>query len=176
LLRINNISVAWHFLTTEELNRSFKFFASGIVHSILQIDFKWKIYPIRAGINEYINTIAFGLILLILYSCEFLDLFLSCTIHFKFASGFMPSGLQIDFKWKICFIHDGNQGHINRTSYGYEIRTLYSWEFLKVGGAESLVYVFESAKVHCILQIDFKWKIWYILSVNKNNNNRTSIR
>jgi hypothetical protein len=30
---------------------------------------------IRAGITEYINTIAFGLIVLILYSCDNLDPF-----------------------------------------------------------------------------------------------------
>jgi hypothetical protein len=41
----------------------------------------------------------------------------------------MPFGLQIDFRWKTCFIHDGNKDHINRTSFGWEIRTLYSCEY-----------------------------------------------
>jgi hypothetical protein len=47
----------------------------------------------------------------------------------KIAYGFMPSGLQIDFRWKTCFIHVGNKDHINRTSLGWEIRTMYSCEF-----------------------------------------------
>jgi hypothetical protein len=41
----------------------------------------------------------------------------------------MPCGLQIDFRWKTCFFHAGNKDHINRTSFGWEIRTLYSCEF-----------------------------------------------
>jgi hypothetical protein len=41
----------------------------------------------------------------------------------------MPSGLQIYFRWKTCFIHAGNKDQINRTSSGWEIRTLYSCEF-----------------------------------------------
>jgi hypothetical protein len=60
----------WHYWTFEELKRSFYPFASGIVPSILQIDLKCKTNFISSGINEYINTIAFGLILIILYSCD----------------------------------------------------------------------------------------------------------
>jgi hypothetical protein len=41
-----------------------------MVPSILQIDFKCKTYCIPADNNEYINTIAFGLILIILYSYD----------------------------------------------------------------------------------------------------------
>jgi hypothetical protein len=41
----------------------------------------------------------------------------------------MPSGHQIDLWWKTCFIHAGNKDNINITSFGWEIRTLYSCEF-----------------------------------------------
>jgi hypothetical protein len=46
-----------------------------------------------------------------------------------FACGFICSGYQIDFKWKTIFIHAGKEDHMNRTSFGCEIRTLYSCEF-----------------------------------------------
>jgi hypothetical protein len=41
----------------------------------------------------------------------------------------MPSRLQIFFRWETCFILAGNQDNINRTLFGWEIRTLYSCEF-----------------------------------------------
>jgi hypothetical protein len=41
----------------------------------------------------------------------------------------MPSVLQIDFRWKTCFILAGNMDSIKRTSFGWEIRKLYSCEF-----------------------------------------------
>jgi hypothetical protein len=41
----------------------------------------------------------------------------------------MPAGLQIGFRLKTCFIHAVYKDHINRTTFGWEIRTLYCCEF-----------------------------------------------
>jgi hypothetical protein len=63
------------------------------------------------------------------YSSDNLDWLQSWAIHFKIASGFRPSRLQIDYRWKTRFIHAGNKDHISRHTFGWEIRTLYFCEF-----------------------------------------------
>jgi hypothetical protein len=51
------------------------------------------------------------------------------VILFKFATGLMPSGHQNIFRCKTCFILAGNKDNINITSFGWEIKKLYSSEF-----------------------------------------------
>jgi hypothetical protein len=124
--------------------------------SLLQNNFKWKTYHIRAGINEYINTITFGLILLIHYSCFNLDWLYSCAIHFKFACGFIFSGLQIDFRWKTCFIHAGNKDHIREDLIWLRNKnTVLLWILCSFEELNRSFLMFAYPTVHSILQIDF---------------------
>jgi hypothetical protein len=136
-----------------------------------QNDFKWKTCHIRAGINEYLNTITFGLILLILYSCDNLNWLQSCAIHFMFAPGFMPSGLQMENLF---------YSSVEYWQYQYDLiclrilNTVLMWNLLTFEELNHSFLMFASANVHSILQIDFNWKNCYIEAGNKYHTNTNS--
>jgi hypothetical protein len=155
---------------------SFLIFESANVHSILQIDLKWKTWYIPSLNKTHNNRTSIGWVLLPVYSCDTFERLRNLNVSLKslLLALFFPYFKLISIE-KIAIFRLGISTIQIPTHlvnyYQYFTRVTHS----KVWRNVHLFWMFESDIVTFVIQIDFKWQTFYIPHRNKDHINRNSI-